>query len=253
MNAMLDLVRRRLRGGRAPAVASGPSPRRGPRGKARRSSLLYRTLPIDIVFDVGANRGQFGERLRGDGYAGRLVSFEPMAGPAAAAQELAAGDADWTVLHHGLGTEDTEAVIHVSGHSGSSSLLTMLPSHERASPSSGTVGTETIRLLRFDHLAPELAEAGEHPAMKIDTQGYELAVLEGAGDRLQRMELLQIELSLVPLYQDGPLYEEVLAFVVRAGYRLAGITPGFTDPASGQLLQMDGIFVRRDLLPVPRA
>ena len=33
---------------------------------------------IDMVFDIGANEGQFSKEIREYGYAGKIVSFEPL-------------------------------------------------------------------------------------------------------------------------------------------------------------------------------
>ena len=63
--------------------------------------------------------------------------------------------------------------------------------------------------------------------------------------------MLRLELSLLPLYAGAPLYREVIDELEAAGFTLAGVEPGFADRVSGQLLQMDGLFVRSDLLPVP--
>ena len=210
---------------------------------------LFETLGIDVVFDVGAGSGQYASKLRASGYRGRIVSFEPMASASAAARTAAAGDPAWTVEAFGLGAEDREATLNIAGNSVSSSLLAMLPSHEETAPGSANVGVESVRIRRFDHLPNEMRSAGKHPCFKVDTQGYELAVLRGTGDQLARMELLQLELSLVPLYTDGPLYDEVMRFVDEAGFKLAGIVPGFSDHESGQMLQMDGFFIRHDRLP----
>ena len=178
-----------------------------------------------------------------------IISFEPMAAASAAARAAMAGDPAWTVEAYGLGLEDGEASLNIAGNSVSSSLLVMLPSHEATAPGSATVGVEPVLVRRFDHLPDELRKAGHHPCLKIDTQGYEMEVLRGAGEDSARMELLQLELSLVPLYKDGPLYDEVMRYVGEAGFRLAGIVPGFSDHQSGQMLQMDGFFIREDRLP----
>lgn len=246
----------RLRGWKAaPGTDRHPAPARTPRRKAPAgtASRLLATLDIDVVFDVGAGEGQFGRRLREHGYRGGIISFEPGSQAAAAARREAAGDTGWSVHPIGLGAVDTDATLTVAGNSGSSSLLPMLPSHERAAPHSARVGEEAVTIRRFDGLEPAIRTAGLHPWLKIDTQGYELEVLRGMGQELARMEVVQVELSLVPLYAGQPLYDRVMAFLVDAGFRLAGVVPGFTDRASGQMLQMDGVFVRADRLPVPGA
>jgi hypothetical protein len=55
---------------------------------------LYR---VNCVLDVGANRGQYGTLLREAGYAGRIVSFEPVPHIAQQLEAVAAKDGNWSV------------------------------------------------------------------------------------------------------------------------------------------------------------
>jgi hypothetical protein len=80
--------------------------------------------------------------------------------------------------------------------------------------------------------------------MKIDTQGYESRVLQGAQGSLARIDTVQMELSLVPLYEGELLFQEMWELLRAKGYTLVAIESGFSAPASGQLLQVDGIFHR---------
>src|SRR5690242_8065586 len=87
---------------------------------ARRMRLLA-THGIDVVLDVGANIGQYGEELRRLGYRGRIVSFEPMSAAFAELQARAQADGRWQVIHAGLGAQAGTARINLAGNSASSS------------------------------------------------------------------------------------------------------------------------------------
>lgn len=199
---------------------------------------------VDVVLDVGANAGQYGRELRQLGYAGRIVSFEPLSAAFAALQGERAGDPLWEAEQLAVGEVSGEAVIHVAQNSVSSSLLPVLPRHLAAEPASRYVGTEKVRVERLDTLVARHLPAGARPFLKVDTQGSELAVVRSAGSELHRFIGLQLELSLVPLYQGETLFAEMVALLEPEGFTLVSIEPGHADYASGHLLQADGIFLR---------
>ena len=84
--------------------------------------------------------------------------------------------------------------------------------------------------------------------IKIDTQGFEWQVLDGAHETLQQVRGVLCELSLVPLYDGQRLWRDIVDRLDADGFMLWALQKGFTDPCTGQSLQMDGIFLRQDLL-----
>jgi FkbM family methyltransferase len=211
---------------------------------AHARATLLRHLAVDVVFDVGANRGQYGAEVRRYGYAGRLVSFEPLAEPYGRLRRRARRDGAWVAVHAAVGDTEGEAVVNVAANSLSSSLLPMLPAHLAAEPSSVYVGHETAPMVTLDAVFDRYAPGSSHPFLKIDTQGYERQVLTGARASLARITGVQVELSLVPLYEGAMSFEEGLALMRDAGLRVARLDPVLADAGTGRLLQCDGVFVR---------
>jgi FkbM family methyltransferase len=203
---------------------------------------------IDLVLDVGANRGQYAAELRSHGYAGRIVSFEPLAAAHASLTHAARGSACWIVAPRmALGDAEGEIEIHVAGNSLSSSILDMLPAHERAAPGSAYVASETVPLKRLDGVADKFLMGSSRALLKIDTQGYEDRVLTGATRLLDRVTAIQTELSLVPLYAGQLLFDEMRERIEALGFVLFAIFPGYVDEKTGRTLQLDGFFLHREL------
>ena len=207
---------------------------------ARRRKLLLEREQIGRVLDVGANTGQYGRLLRALGYRGRIVSFEPLPSAFAELSRHAAADPAWHVRAAAVGEVPGRLPLSIAGNSVSSSLLPMAEAHKRAAPGSAPVGTMDVDVLP---LAPVITETAERTYLKIDTQGYELAALKGAGSALRSVRLVEVELSLTELYHGQPLFRDVDLFLVHAGFTLASIEEGFWDAESGRLLQMDGIYL----------
>jgi FkbM family methyltransferase len=209
-----------------------------------RRARLLRTRGITLVLDVGANEGQYAQRVRAAGYRGRIVSFEPLAEAFARLERNAAADPAWEARRLALGDRDGEARLNVAANTTSSSLLPMRERHVRSAPQSAYVGTATVPAARLDSIWDTVARLGERAWLKLDVQGYEPAVLDGAEVALGGVDVVQAELALVPLYEGDVPWRQLVDRLADRGFRLAGLEAGFEDPDTGELLQADGIFVR---------
>jgi FkbM family methyltransferase len=207
---------------------------------------LLQSHSVDVVLDIGANSGRYGEDLRRLGYAGRIISFEPLSAPFAKLAAAARSDSGWEVHRCALGDADCRVTMNVAANDGeSSSILPMLDAHITAAPSAVYVGTEDAELRKLDSLVPEFLLPGDRIFLKADVQGYERSVLAGAQDTLRDHCVgIQLEMSLVPLYEGAMLYREAIELAESLGLTLMGMIPGFIDPRNGRLLQIDGIFMR---------
>src|SRR3546814_839903 len=144
-------------------------------------AMLLARHGIDLVVDVGANVGQTGARLRKLGYAGRIVSIEPLQSAHNMLKRNAATDPTWTVLPRmALGATVGTVTMFSAEASDLSSVTAPRGDLTVALPKARTIGTEVVSLERLDGIWPDIAEAAERPMLKLDTQGSELSIIEGA-------------------------------------------------------------------------
>lgn len=200
---------------------------------------------IELVLDVGANDGGYGRHLRKIGYEKDIISFEPLSDAHKLLITSAMGDSRWHVAPQmAIGEFDGEITINIAGNSTSSSILNMESQHEDAAPQSRYIGSEQIPIHKLDTFAHPLLLSHSNIFLKIDTQGYEMQVLEGGKNLLNRISGVQVEMSLIPLYHGQRLYLDVIGYLTSLGFELWNVIPGFTDPRTGRMLQMDGVFFR---------
>lgn len=208
---------------------------------AARTELMSRR-GVDVVLDVGANAGQYGELLRSGGYDGRLVSLEPLADAYAALERNSQGDSGWQAVRVAASDHDGELTINVTGDSRSSSALAR---NERFAEVPGwePKDAQVVPARTLDSLVPELLRDGERAYLKIDVQGYERQVLSGAQAVLDRFEALELELSVTPLYESQPTLTEMIPLLESSGFRLVSLEPILLD-GDGMLMELDGLFAR---------
>ncbi|WP_285507005.1 FkbM family methyltransferase [Actinokineospora sp. NBRC 105648] len=211
---------------------------------SRRLAVLCERLDVRAVLDVGANSGQYATFLRQSGFRGEIVSCEPVGDAYAKLERAAALDPGWHAERLALGERPGEVEVNVAGNSYSSSVLPMLASHLDAAPESGYVRVERAEMSTVDDVLARRGLRPEHTLLKIDVQGYEWEVLAGATAVLPRLAAVQAELSLTPLYAGQRLIGDITDLLSRHGLVLWAIEPGFCDPATGRMLQCDGVFVR---------
>ncbi len=200
---------------------------------------------IDLVLDVGANCGQFGAELRTEGYAGTIVSFEPLSSAHERLTLAAHNDRDWRVHPRcALGDAEGQATINISANSVSSSLLPMLGAHSAAAPESNFEHSETTPVFRLDDVAESYLSSAKQPFLKLDVQGYEWRVLDGSPRILSRSRGVLCELSMVHLYEGQQLWLEIISRLEQSGFKLWALQQGFVDARDGRTLQLDGLFFR---------
>lgn len=209
---------------------------------ADRRARLLRAYRIDLVVDVGANAGQYAWALREAGYRGRIASFEPLSEPYRGLAAASAEDAKWDSWQLALGARSGIARVNVSEDTRNSSVLGVGERHLRAVPDSRALGSESVAIDRLDAVWPRIADAAQRPYLKIDTQGYELEVLRGARAVLGAIVLVEAELSLLPTYDSGPLFEDVLGFLGEHGFAPIAFEGVLDDADTGEMLQADAIF-----------
>jgi FkbM family methyltransferase len=209
----------------------------------RRRAMMDRH-GIDCVADIGANSGQYASMLRRNGYRGSIFSFEPLASAFAALAGRAADDPSWYFFHDAVGASGGRAEMNVSANSYSSSLLPMEQRHTESDPASRYIAREPVHVTTLDDGLLPLLAPDARVLLKIDTQGYEAKVLDGAASLLDRVRIVECELSLAPLYDGQPPFSEILARLAARGFAPAHFEPGFSERETGHCLQVDGIFVK---------
>lgn len=207
---------------------------------------------IDLVLDVGANEGQYASMLRAWGYRGRIVSFEPLSAPFRILNARAERDPLWDVVNIGLGDRDTTATINVAANSVYSSILPATAALHAYDDQAAAVSTEVVTVRRLDSVLAEVQRDSRRLYLKVDTQGYERNVIEGAGPLLETFQAVQLELSENPMYEGEPTFLEMTTWLASRGFRIGLLRPFAFDHWTKLLVQTDVVFVGGSRAPGSR-
>jgi FkbM family methyltransferase len=179
---------------------------------------------IRCVFDVGAHVGQSAALFSDTFPAARIHSFEPDPDSFARLRDLAVTDARVTPVNAAVGDHEGEATFFVNTFSQTSSLL-----RPRDGAGQFLVASEGLDVRRETRVRVTTLDryCAEHAIeridlLKLDTQGYELRVLDGAAAMLRRqaVPLIYLEVGFVPLYEHQPLFPAVYQYLYDRDYRL---------------------------------
>lgn len=209
---------------------------------------LIAAFEIDCVFDVGANAGQYARMLRERvKYPGPIVSFEPVPYLAQELRAAAASCDNWYIEEAALDREAGSAQLTITHDSQFSSLRhisklgqAMFPKHVDVRDQVDVVTSTLAQEFRCWHDRLGF----RRPYLKIDTQGNDLAVAEGAGDLLGDFVAIQAELAIHKLYDGIPDLTEAISFFRRQGFEPSAFAPN-NEEAFPVLLETDCIFINR--------
>lgn len=212
-------------------------------GAAIEHRALLRTLPFATLVDVGANVGQFSLLARSVAPHALIFAFEPLAGPADRFRRLFRGDPAAHLFQAAVGPTAGTASMHVSRRPDSSSLLPIGPLQTAFAPGTEAAGREEVRVAPLSALLS--ADRIRAPALlKIDVQGYEGPVLEGAADLLPLFDWVYCEASFRELYMGQVLARHITGRLSDRGFDLTAVN-NLTHDRAGLPVQADFLFTRR--------
>lgn len=183
---------------------------------------------INCVLDVGAFHGRYCDLLRTIGYPGHIVSFEPVFESFQILTARMSGDRCWTGYNLGLSDSDRQTTINTYEAGDFNSLLPLRSfAGDTYHFDAGNMGRQQITLRRLDSLFAEVTRGIPEPRvfLKMDTQGHDVAVVQGASGCLEHILGLQSEIPAIELYEGMPTMPEAIAAYRERGYVPIGFYP----------------------------
>jgi FkbM family methyltransferase len=204
--------------------------------------LLAECDDLATIIDVGANTGQFCVAASRTFPSAKIFSFEPNP---ASFEQLTRTTASTSLIYCqqlAIGDSDGQISLRINSHSHSSSVLSLAESHKSAFPAAREIGEVQVPVRKLDGLFTGDIERSS--LLKVDAQGYEMAVLKGAPNLLTKLDYVVLELSFAPLYKGESTFDEICEEMRRSGMKLRAPVGWLRDPKTGRFIQMDALFCR---------
>ncbi|QMU60994.1 MAG: FkbM family methyltransferase [Gammaproteobacteria bacterium] len=208
---------------------------------------LFQNYEIDLVFDVGANKGQFAKMLRANGYQGLIYSIEPGSVAFNKLKATSRSDAKWKAYNLALGADSCEVTISISERDRLASLHKFSEFGKlRSGKASKILRQERVEMITLDEfIKRESISISKHNCfLKIDTQGHDFEVFKGAQLCISSLIGLQTEISLKSIYEHVPPYGEVLGFCQQKGFNISGLYAVDRDGTTLELIEVDCVMVK---------
>ena len=205
--------------------------------------VWFQEQGIQTVLDVGSYVGSFAYAIRHILPQAQIYSFEPLQDNYAQLVKNLTPFGNFQAFNTAIGEHTGELEFHRSDFSPSSSALEMGELHRQVFPQTAHSTTLSVPVARLDDYLEKM-KLTQPVFLKIDVQGYEDAVLRGAGQVLKQVDFLEIEVSYQPLYSGQVLFDGIHQLLTQAGFRFAGNLDSMVSPLDGSILQSDALFIR---------
>ena len=204
-------------------------------------------MQISTILDIGASDGGFARKARKMFPNAHIYSFEPLPASFAKLNAHFEGDKKFTSFHFVLSNQEGEITFYQSSRSGSSSLLEMGDLHKESYPESAQLTELKVKSYTLDAVigSGQINYASE-VLMKLDVQGAESLVLEGAREALKRTKIVFTEMSFTELYKGQVTANAMISLLDSHGFQLCGIENVSRNVQDGSFLQCDAYFLRKE-------
>lgn len=204
-----------------------------------------KSFGIDVIFDVGASDGGFLRKIKATFPSAVIYSFEPLP---ESYNDLVKKQKHFKNFHPvniALSDKIGETNFYrCENNTGSSSILEMTATHKEAYPYTALNSEIKIQTTTLDEYAKQIELFGKKIMLKIDVQGAEELVLNGALDTLRLVDLIFLEMNFTETYKDCTLMGDLTKMLGNHNFILCGIENVSQNVTSGEFLQCDAYFKR---------
>lgn len=208
------------------------------------SSLKKQRIELNTIIDVGANVGQFAVASAKLFPNATIHSFEPDPTCFAKLKDRTRSLSNICVHQYAIGDNDSELDFFVNTSALTGSLLQLDKGHLEAFPSVKPLGSIRVPVKRLDGiLGPDSLR--QPVLLKLDIQGYEPKAVVGAGQLLDHVDYVLLEVSFKSMYKDELTFNEIIPFMDSLGFQFLRPLDMLNADDTGEIVQMDALFKRK--------
>lgn len=202
-----------------------------------------RDFKIEAVLDIGANEGQFAEKISALMPNVKVICFEPLQEPFEKLRKKFGSNKNFFLFRCALGNSEGRQQIYRNEYSPSSSILKMKSSHKEAFDFTRKEFEEEIKIKKMDKILGGIKINSPY-LVKIDVQGYKLLVIDGGVNTIENASMIILETSFVKLYENAPLFDDIYKKLESLNFKYAGSFEQLLRPGDMKILQQDSIFLK---------
>ena len=155
-------------------------------------------------------------------------------------KRFSVNDPNVTLHTYAIGREKTTATIHVTKDDESSSAPPITKRQTNMFPGATEKETRRVTVLPLSQVLQTMS-IPQTSLLKVDVQGYELDVLIGSEDILDKFSYLYIECSFVELYEGQALAGEIISWLNQREFALSSVHNIYYEK-DGNAVQGDFLF-----------
>ncbi len=197
---------------------------------------------IDLIIDVGAHKGEFAIETLKENFKGTIISFEPQPQIYKTLLENSRKYNNWHIHERcGIGKKNKNLNLNIMNESTCSSFFAPTKNLLTIDPNTKIVKKEKTKILSLNNLFLKNYKIKKNTFLKIDTQGYDKFVLDGASKILKKILYVQMELAIEPLYKSEVNYERMIKYMKKRGFIIWNLG-GVIENLKGKSMSFDIIF-----------
>ena len=197
---------------------------------------------IDLIIDVGAHRGEFAIDVLGENFEGKIISFEPQSKIYDVLLKNSSKFENWHVHERcGIGKKNKNLKLNIMNETTCSSFFVPTKNLLSIDPNSRIIKKEKTKIFSLNNLFSKNYKIKKNTFLKIDTQGYDKYVLDGASKILKKLLYVQMELAIEPLYKNEINYESMIKYMKKRGFIIWKLG-GVIENLKGKSMSFDIIF-----------